>query len=219
MRTLPELFQKNQDWADRIELESPGFFEELSKDQAPSYLWIGCADSRVPANQIVDLSPGDMFVHRNVANLVLHTDLNCLSVIQYAVEVLHVKHLIVCGHYGCGGIRAALEDRKLGLIDNWLRSVQDLIREHRDVLGSIKDMGQREGKLCELNTIRQAANLCRTTPVENAWADGRRITVHAWIYDLHDGHLQDLGFTISSSDEVDDQFHKAIARIVEPAHI
>jgi carbonic anhydrase len=196
-----------------VESESPGFFDELSTNQAPEYLWIGCADSRVPANQIVDLAPGDMFVHRNVANLVVHTDLNCLSVIQYAVEVLHVKHVIVCGHYGCGGIRAALEDSTLGLIDNWLRVVQDLMLQHRSILESAPDFAARADRLSELNVIEQAANVCRTTLLRSAWNRGQQLSVHGWIYDLKDGLLRDLGVTATTEDEVDDVVAEAIARL------
>lgn len=215
MRTLPQLFSRNKSWARRVEAETPGFFNELSKDQAPEYLWIGCADSRVPANQIVDLSPGEMFVHRNVANLVVHTDLNCLSVIQYAVEVLEVKHIIVCGHYECGGIQAALEDRKLGLIDNWLRVVQDLMHHHRHTLESLPDTGSRANRLCELNVVEQAANVCHTTLVRNAWDRGQQLSVHGWIYDLKDGLLRNLGFTVSEGDVVDEVVQQALARLTE----
>ncbi|MEX0821647.1 MAG: carbonate dehydratase [Rhodothermales bacterium] len=214
MRILPELFAKNRDWAQRVEEETPGFFAELSRDQAPKYLWIGCADSRVPANQIVDLSPGDMFVHRNIANLVIHTDMNCLSVIQYAVDVLQVKHIIVCGHYGCGGVRAALGETNLGLIDNWLRVIRDVKSRHADELDHLTTHDEVADRLCELNAIEQAANVCRTTILQQAWARGQRLSVHGWLYSLTDGLLQDLGFSVSESDDVEARLEAATARLV-----
>lgn len=210
MRTLPDLFSNNEAWARRVERENPGFFAELARDQGPRYLWIGCSDSRVPANQIVDLSPGDMFVHRNIANLVIHTDMNCLSVLQYAVEVLQVEHVIVCGHYGCGGVRAALDDKRLGMIDNWLRAIQELMLRHRELLQAAGDPDARAGRLSELNAIEQAANVCRTTFVRDAWNRGQDLSVHGWIYDLHDGRLHDLGFTVSSGDELESIWKRAL---------
>jgi carbonic anhydrase len=192
MKFLKPIFDKNHEWALRIEKEQPGFFEELSKQQNPEYLWIGCADSRVPANEIMNLPPGEVFVHRNIANVVVHTDLNCLSVIHYAVEVLKVKHIIVCGHYGCGGVRAAMEPNNHGLIDNWLRHIRDVYRFNRDILDAIDDEEERRERLCELNVIEQVANVCNTTMVRDAWASGQELAVHGWIYRLEDGLLHDL---------------------------
>jgi carbonic anhydrase len=198
MKFLKPLFDNNRAWAERIEREQPGFFEQLSKQQNPEYLWIGCADSRVPANEIINLPPGEVFVHRNIANLVVHTDLNCLSVIQYAVAVLKVKHIIVCGHYGCGGVRAALEDDNHGLIDNWLRHIRDVYRFHRDTLDPIGDPDARRDRLCELNVIEQVSNVCNTTMVRDAWAAGQQLAVHGWIYRLEDGLLHDLDVTMTA---------------------
>jgi carbonic anhydrase len=195
---LTELFERNRAWAAAITEDDPGFFAELAERQAPEYLWIGCSDSRVPANQIVGLSPGDVFVHRNVANVVVHTDLNCLSVLQYAVDVLGVKHVIVCGHYGCGGVKAALEGTRHGLIDNWLRHVTDVGDKHAAELASLPEE-QRLDRLCELNIVEQVANVSQTTIVEDAWARGQPLTVHGLVYDLHDGLLRDLGVSASRS--------------------
>ena len=197
MKTLDHLLNNNRAWAEKIKANDPEFFEALSKQQNPQYLWIGCSDSRVPANQIIDVTPGDMFVHRNVANVVVHTDLNCLSVVQYAVEVLQVKHLIVCGHYGCGGVRAALENSSLGLIDNWLRHVQDVRQKHDALLAQVSE-GERLNKLCELNVIEQVSNLCQTTIVQSAWQRGQELFVHGWIYGLSDGLIRDLDVSIDS---------------------
>jgi carbonic anhydrase len=196
MADLTELFERNRAWAAAITADDPGFFAALAERQAPEYLWIGCSDSRVPANQIVGLSPGDVFVHRNVANVVVHTDLNCLSVLQYAVDVLGVKHVIVCGHYGCGGVKAALEGTRHGLIDNWLRHVTDVGDKHADELASLPEE-QRLDRLCELNIVEQVANVSQTTIVEDAWARGQALTVHGLVYDLHDGLLRDLGVSAS----------------------
>ena len=192
MNALNTLLENNRTWAERIEREEPGFFKQLSTQQNPEYLWIGCSDSRVPANEIVNLPPGEVFVHRNIANVVVHTDLNCLSVIQYAVEVLKVKHIIVCGHYGCGGVKAALDGQSHGLIDNWLRHIRDVYRFHAKQLDAITDPKQRNDHLCELNVIEQVDNICNTTMVQNAWDAGQELTVHGWIYRLEDGLLQDL---------------------------
>ncbi len=197
MPTLPHLFENNRRWAARISEANPGFFDRLSEQQAPEYLWIGCSDSRVPANEIVGLVPGELFVHRNVANVVTHTDFNCLAVIQFAVEVLHVRHIIVCGHYGCGGVRAAMEDHELGLIDNWLRHVRDVFAANRDSLAAIADSTARVDRLCELNVRAQARHVCDTTLVQAAWRRGQRLSVHGWIYGLHDGLLRDLDVTTS----------------------
>ena len=199
MKTLKPLFDNNRDWAEKIAKEQPGFFEQLSKQQNPEYLWIGCSDSRVPANEIVALPPGEVFVHRNIANVVVHTDLNCLSVIQYAVEVLKVKHIIVCGHYGCGGVKAAMESDSHGLIDNWLRHIRDIYRFHVDELDTINDPEARKDRLCELNVIEQVANVCNTTMVRRAWEAGQELMVHGWIYRLEDGLLRDLNVCVDSS--------------------
>jgi carbonic anhydrase len=211
---LSELFANNRRWARTMVDREPGFFSKLAAQQAPGYLWIGCADSRVPANDIVGLLPGELFVHRNVANVVVHTDLNCLSVLQYAVEVLQVQHVIVCGHYGCGGVRAALEGAKLGLIDNWLRHVQDVAAKHGALVGGIGDAGARADRLCELNVLEQAVNVCETTVVQDAWARGQGLTVHAWIYGLHDGLLRDLHLGVSAAAAVRSSLEAALAHLV-----
>ncbi|QBG48467.1 carbonate dehydratase [Verrucomicrobia bacterium S94] len=200
MKSLKPLFDKNREWAENVEKEQPGFFEELAKQQSPEILWIGCADSRVPANEIIDLPPGEVFVHRNIANVVVHTDLNCLSVIQYAVEVLKVKHIIVCGHYGCGGVAASMEEANHGLIDNWLRHIQDVYRIHATELNAIEDAVARRDRLCELNVIEQVGNVCSTTMVQNAWKSGQELHVHGWIYRLEDGLLRDMGVTATGLD-------------------
>jgi carbonic anhydrase len=195
--SLDRLIQNNRAWAaDRVKRD-PTFFTRLEKQQAPEFLWIGCSDSRVPANEIVGLDPGELFVHRNVANLVVHTDLNCLSVLQFAVDVLKVKHVIVCGHYGCGGIRAALEKDQHGLIDNWLRHVQDVARAHEVKLDTMPDFDARVDKLCELNVIDQVQNVARTTIVQDAWRRGHAVQLHGWVYGLKDGLISDLGIQIS----------------------
>ena len=208
LRKLAELFANNRRWADKRARTDPDFFSRLAAQQAPAYLWIGCSDSRVPANEIVDLPPGELFVHRNVANVVVHTDLNCLSVLQYAVDALRVGHIIVCGHYGCGGVRAALDGAKLGLIDNWLRHVQDVRQKHAAHVDSLA-ADARADRLCELNVLEQALNVCETTIVQDAWARGQPLTVHSWIYRLDDGLLRDLGFTVDQPDEVDSTFKHA----------
>jgi carbonic anhydrase len=197
MKTLPQLFDNNRRWAEATTARDPEFFRRLTAQQAPEYLWIGCSDSRVPANEIVGLRSGELFVHRNVANVVTHTDFNCLSVMQYAVEALRVRHIIVCGHYGCGGVRAAMEDRTLGLIDNWLRHVRDVLAAHRDALRILPDDAARLDRLCELNVIAQVHNVCDTTIVQAAWRAGHRLSVHGWIYGLHDGLLRDLDVTVT----------------------
>jgi carbonic anhydrase len=193
---ISELFERNRAWAAAMVADDPDFFASLAERQAPEYLWIGCSDSRVPANQIVGLPPGDVFVHRNVANVVVHTDLNCLSVLQYAVEVLAVRHVIVCGHYGCGGVKAALERARHGLIDNWLRHVADVEEKHAAEVASLPE-SRRLDRLCELNVIEQVTNVCRTTIVEDAWERGQELTVHGLVYDLRDGLLRDLGVSRS----------------------
>jgi carbonic anhydrase len=196
METLKRLFEKNRAWAADISAREPDFFEHLSELQSPEYLWVGCSDSRVPSTQLTGLEPGEMFVHRNVANLVVHTDLNCLSVMQFAVEALKVKHIIVCGHYGCGGVRAALLNLKLGLIDNWLRHVQDVMHEHAAELAAITEEGARVDRLCELNVAAQVSNVARTTVVQEAWERGQELSVHGWVYGLRDGLLRDLGVSL-----------------------
>jgi carbonic anhydrase len=197
MRTLPHLFENNRRWAHQMTTGDPAFFRALAAQQEPHYLWIGCSDSRVPANEIVGLPPGELFVHRNVANVVTHTDFNCLSVIQYAIEVLHIRHIIVCGHDGCGGVRAAMEDHALGLIDNWLRHVRDVFTAHHEILQRIPDDAVRLDRLCELNVRAQVRNVCDTTIVQAAWRAGQRLSVHGWIYGLHDGLLRDLDVTVT----------------------
>ncbi len=210
MRTLDQLLDNNRRWAQKITAQDPAFFETLSQQQSPQYLWVGCSDSRVPANQIIGVSPGELFVHRNVANVVVHTDLNCLSVLQFGVEVLGVKHLIVCGHYGCGGVQAALEDSRLGLIDNWLRHVQDVRQKHAALLAGVAP-AERSNKLCELNVIEQVSNVCQTTIVRGAWERGQELAVHGWIYGLSDGLIRDLNISTSSQDEIAPTYENAIA--------
>jgi carbonic anhydrase len=210
MRLLPNLFDNNRKWSDAIQQQRPDFFERLSHQQTPEYLWVGCSDSRVPANEVIGLMPGEVFVHRNVANVVVHTDLNCLSVIQYAVDVLHVKHVIVCGHYGCGGIVAALQNKKLGLIDNWLRHVQDVRHKHAFKLNTIPDANQLADRLCELNVIEQVLNVCQTTVVQDAWLRGQPLAVHGWIYGLRDGKLNDLKMCITQNDQLADAYADAV---------
>ncbi|HSN40916.1 MAG TPA: carbonate dehydratase [Burkholderiales bacterium] len=197
MKTLPQLFASNRDWAEKMTRHDPEFFERLSRQQAPEYMWIGCSDSRVPANEIVGMLPGEMFVHRNVANVVVHTDLNCLSVLQFAIDVLHVRHVIVCGHYGCGGIRAALEKEQHGLIDNWLRHVQDVQHKHGGELDALEP-AHRADRLCELNVLEQVRNVARTTIVQDAWARAQPLAIHGWVYGLKDGLLRDLGLCLTS---------------------
>ncbi|MBI5557802.1 MAG: carbonate dehydratase [Deltaproteobacteria bacterium] len=202
MQALQHLFDKNRKWAETTTKADRDFFTRLSTQQHPEYLWIGCADSRVPANQIVDMLPGEIFVHRNIANVVVHTDLNCLSVIQYAVDVLKIKHIIVCGHYGCNGIRAALEPREHGLIDNWLRHIKDVYRFHQAEIEALPTEQEKINLLCELNVVEQVANVCHTTIVQNAWKSGQSLTVHGWIYGLEDGLLKDLNVCITGLDEI-----------------
>jgi len=204
-----KLFDYNRAWAERIVREIPDYFEELSRQQNPDYLWIGCSDSRVPANQITGLPPGQVFVHRNVANVVVHTDLNCLSVMQYAIEYLKVKDVIVCGHYGCGGVKSAVCNDKLGLIDNWLRHVQDAQNKHLDKLP--QDPVARHEKVCEINVIEQVVNVCQTTVVQDAWARGQELSVHGWIYGLNDGLLKDLGMNVSAANDLAEVYQSAIA--------
>jgi carbonic anhydrase len=202
MQDLSNLLKKNRAWAARVEAEQPGFFKSLSQQQSPEILWIGCSDSRVPATEIVDLLPGEIFVHRNIANMVIHTDLNCLSVLQFAVDVLRVRHVIVCGHYGCGGVKAALENKEHGLIDNWLRHVRDVRRLHRkeiDELGSYED---RCDALCEINVREQVLNVCHTTIVQQAWKNSQELNIHGWIYNVADGIIKDMGVTASCQSDI-----------------
>lgn len=205
MKTLGHIFEKNLAWATAIKKEDPNFFPQLAKQQAPEILWIGCADSRVPANQIIDLPPGEVFVHRNIANVVVHTDLNCLSVMHYAIHVLKVKHIIVCGHYGCGGVQAALDDEEHGLIDNWLRHIQDVNRFHAAELDQIKESEVKVNRLCELNVIEQVTNVCDSYIVKSAWNNGANLSVHGWIYSIRNGILKDLDATYSSLAEFENR--------------
>ena len=207
MRILKDLFESNKKWAKKIKESDPDFFTRLSKAQNPEYLWIGCSDSRVPANEIVDMMPGKLFVHRNIANIVVHTDLNCLSVIQYAVEVLKIKHIIVCGHYGCGGVHAALENNALGLIDNWIQNIRDIYRNHQSEIDPLQNDKDKINLLCELNVVEQVANICHTTIVQNAWKSGQEMAVHGWIYSIEDGILKDLNVGTKSLEEIS-QTHK-----------
>lgn len=206
MDSLKQLFQNNRGWVKAITAEDPGFFEQLARQQKPEYLWIGCSDSRVPANEIVGLLPGELFVHRNIANVVVHTDLNCQSVLQYAVDVLQVKHIIVCGHYGCGGVAAAMGDTQFGLIDNWLRNIKDVYNQNSDELNAIESDVQRVNRLCELNVLAQLYNTCHTTIVQNAWSRGQQLDVHGWIYSIADGLLKDLGATVRDADQLTDVY-------------
>lgn len=204
MKTLKYLFERNRVWANEIKDKDPEYFMDLSKQQAPQYLWIGCSDSRVPANQIVNLPPGEVFVHRNIANVVVHTDLNCLSVIQFAVETLKIKHIIVCGHYGCSGIKASMEKSAHGLIDNWLRHIKDVSRFNADKLQGLS-AEEKHDRLCELNVIEQVTNVCNSTIVQNAWRNGEELSVHGWIYGIKNGILKDLDVTFSSNEELENR--------------
>ncbi len=211
--SLEDLIDSNRRWSAKVRGEDPHFFERLAQQQAPKYLWIGCSDSRVPANQIVGLPPGEIFVQRNVANVVSHTDLNCLSTIQFAVDVLRVEHILVVGHYGCGGVQAVLDDRRLGLVDNWLRHVADVAQHHSGLLASLDLMQLRNTRLCELNAIEQVVNVCHTTMVMDAWERGQKLSVHAWCYSLFDGHVNDLGFHISSREQLRPAYDQALHRL------
>jgi carbonic anhydrase len=213
MGPLDHLFAQNREWADAIRAKDPEFFPKLSRQQSPEYLWIGCSDSRVPANEIVNLLPGELFVHRNIANVVVHTDLNFLSVMQFAVDVLKVKHIIVCGHYGCSGVRAALRCDRIGLADNWLRHIQDVSEKHRSCVHSVDGDAGRTNVLCELNVIEQACNVCQTTIARDAWDRGQALTVHSWVYGLRDGIMRNLGMSVSSVTEIESQYRKALAAI------
>ena len=210
---IDDLIERNRAWAAKTVAKDPAFFQRLTAQQNPRFLWIGCSDSRVPANEIVGLLPGELFVHRNVANVVVHTDLNCLSVLQYAVDVLQVGHVIVCGHYGCGGIQAALRRRPLGLIDNWLRHVQDVGDRHPEAFAGTGSEAAQVDRLCELNVIEQAVHVCRTTIVQDAWRRHQPLRVHGWIYGLADGLLTDLGLSVAEPNELEERYPAAIARI------
>ncbi|MFZ0826348.1 MAG: carbonate dehydratase [Verrucomicrobiia bacterium] len=213
MQDLNHLFENNQTWAMRIRQQDPDFFLKLSRQQLPGYLWIGCSDSRVPANEIVGLLPGELFVHRNVANLVVHTDLNCLSVMQFAVDILKVRHIIVCGHYGCSGVQAAFRRDRLGLSDNWLRHVQDVQHKHEQFLAGAGNPAAVSDRLCELNVIEQVANVCQTTIVRDAWERSQELAVHGWIYGLKDGLLRDLKTTVAGLDDTRTAYHAAVSTL------
>lgn len=215
MRILNQLFENNRNWAARIHEQDPDFFKKLSSQQEPDYLWIGCSDSRVPANEIIGLAPGEVFVHRNIANQVIHTDMNCLSVIQYAVDFLKVKHIIVCGHYGCGGVKGAMDCRPQGLVDNWLRHIRDIYSKYERVLSQIDDEGRRIEKLCELNVIEQVANVCHTTIVQEAWKRGQELAVHGWVYALENGLLRDLHVCVCKPDELSSIYRLAVDEELE----
>jgi carbonic anhydrase len=212
---ITSLLANNHAWAERMTAEDPAFFQRLASQQAPAYLWIGCSDSRVPATQLVSLLPGEMFVHRNVANVVVHSDLNCLAVLQFAVDVLRVRHIIVCGHYGCGGVDAALHNRSFGLIDNWLRHVQDVRGKHTALLAECRDDAEQLRRLCELNVIEQVANVCQTTIMQSAWQRDQAVAVHGFIYGLANGRLRDLGMTITQASQLESQYQQAVARLAE----
>lgn len=209
---LNKLLDSNQAWAEKISNADPEYFSRLASQQTPEYFWIGCADSRVPANEILGLAPGEVFVHRNVANVVVHSDLNCLSVLQYAVDVLRVKHVLIVGHYGCGGIRAALQGLRLGLIDNWLRHVQDIRDKHRDVLAGVDQVPDRIDRLCELNVIEQVMNVSATTIMQDAWSRGQEVSIHGWAYGLKDGILRDLGVSVSRESDLITAYSSAVER-------
>jgi carbonic anhydrase len=212
MSLLQSLLEKNRQWAERVEREEPGFFTGLASQQAPDYLWIGCSDSRVPANQITGLAPGEVFVHRNVANVVAHGDLNCLSTVQFAVDVLKVEHIIVCGHYGCGGVHATVEGTRLGLVDNWLHHVRDVMQQHKTLLRGFP-ISERADRLCELNVIEQVANVCQTTVVQDAWRRGQRLAVHGWIYGVNDGRIRELGIGVDSVDGLAAAYEAALEAV------
>jgi carbonic anhydrase len=215
MRSLPELFENNRRWARQVCSDDPQFFARLAAQQSPSYLWIGCSDSRVPANQITGLAPGEVFVHRNIANVVVHSDLNCLSVIQFAVDMLKVRHIIVCGHYGCSGVQAALFGNRVGLADNWLRHIHDVRQKHWQLLARIDDAASRANRLCELNVIDQVIHVCQTTVVRDAWQRGQVLSVHGWVYGVHDGLLRNLDITIDGSDAEAQIYRDALATIAQ----
>jgi carbonic anhydrase len=215
MAAPTDLLKRNHVWADRVHEQDPEFFRHLSQQQAPKYLWIGCSDSRVPANQIVDVAPGEIFVHRNVANVVVHADLNCLSVMQFAVDVLKVEHIMVVGHYGCSGVQATLSGARLGLVDNWLRHVADVAQKHASMLSALATDSLREMRLCELNVIEQALNVCQTTVVQDAWDRGQTLAVHGWVYGLRDGRVRDLGLDVTGRSMLGERYQRALASLVQ----
>ena len=210
--SLDQLLSNNKEWAQKMISKDPEFFKKLVAQQSPEFLWIGCSDSRVPANEIVGLLPGELFVHRNVANVIVHTDLNSLSVLQFAIDVLGIKHIIVCGHYGCSGVHAALERRRVGLADNWLRHVQDVHQKHERYLGEVLPSKERRDRLCELNVLEQVINVCQTTIVQDAWERGQNLTVHSWVYSLEDGIVRDLGMAVSQPATLMPQFEASLIR-------
>ena len=210
--SLDQLLYNNTEWAKRMISKDPEFFKKLVAQQSPEFLWIGCSDSRVPANEIVGLLPGELFVHRNVANVIVHTDLNSLSVLQFAIDVLGIKHIIVCGHYGCSCVHAALERRRVGLADNWLRHVQDVHQKHERYLGEVLPSKERRDRLCELNVLEQVINVCQTTIVQDAWERGQKLTVHSWVYSLEDGIVRDLGMAVSQAESLTPQFEASLLR-------
>lgn len=212
---LQDLLKQNKEWAEKVRSEDPDFFKRLSKMQAPKYLWIGCSDSRVPANQITGMQPGEVFVHRNIANVVVHTDLNCLSTIQFAVDLLKVEHIIVCGHYGCSGVHAALSNTRVGLADNWLRHIADVANKHSAFIQSQEFDSMRHARLCEVNVIEQVVNVCQTTVVEDAWARGQNLAVHGWVYSLLDGRISDLSMSIRNKEQLTQEYPKALAKLGE----
>ena len=213
MTTLDELLKNNREWAEQVRLEDPGFFKRLSQQQAPKYLWIGCSDSRVPANQILGLAPGEVFVHRNIANVVVHADLNCLSVIQFAVDLLKVEHILVVGHYGCSGVHASLTGNRVGLADNWLRHVGDVAQKHMVLLDEVETDSMKHARLCELNAIEQVVNVCQTTVIQDAWARGQSLSVHGWVYSLLDGRVRNMGMDVSAPEELSVAYERALARL------
>ncbi|MGB4857822.1 MAG: carbonate dehydratase [Dokdonella sp.] len=215
MSRLDDLLDRNNAWSRRINADDPEFFLRLSQQQAPKYLWIGCSDSRVPANQVIDVAPGEVFVHRNVANVVSPSDLNCLSVIQFAVDVLKIEHIIVVGHYGCGGVQTVLEDRRYGLVDNWLQHVRDVRHKHASMIDALAP-AERLDRLCELNAIEQASNVCQTTVIRDAWMRGQPLTVHAWCYGLRDGRVRDIGMDADNIDDAPSQYDRAIRNLSAP---
>lgn len=213
MAHLNELLARNKAWAERVRQEDPDFFQRLSTQQAPKYLWIGCSDSRVPANQIMGLAPGEVFVHRNIANLVVHTDLNCLSTIQFAVDLLKIEHILVVGHYGCSGVHASLTGTRVGLADNWLRHISDVAQKHAALLEPVELETLRHARLCELNVIEQVMNVCQTTVVEDAWARGQAVSVHGWVYSLLDGRVRQLGMDVAAREELPRAYTEAVERV------
>lgn len=211
MIELDSLLQRNRNWAEQVKRDDPGFFDRLSGQQTPRYLWIGCSDSRVPANQILGLDPGEVFVHRNVANLVVHSDLNCLSAVQFAVDVLKVEYILIVGHYGCGGVHASMTGRRMGLVDNWLRHVGDVSGKHAAQLAALRDDGARHARLCELNVVEQVANLCHTTILQDAWTRGQAVAVHGWCYGLSDGRVRQLGMDVAADAQLQPAYERAVA--------